>query len=162
MAPKLVKGIDLNEHQRLEVLEAFGYRWTVENKDRATKWSRGKAPTSEPETDEAWIAAHAFYIRRDGTLALVPAKCEPCYLVNDQHNQPGPEKTLDEMFQEAYHSNQPGINILGLLDHYMDGNPSRHLPELRRMASMLNDPDNASGMLYGMVWECWKQLMKDQ
>lgn len=61
---KLVKGNCLSEKQRREVLAAFIYR----HLDTTSK------------DDSEWLAGHAFYIRKDGCLAMNRRYCEPAFM----------------------------------------------------------------------------------
>ena len=74
---KLVKGCDLNRETIEYVKEAYGYRWTIENRLRADYWLKGEVPNTEPISDKEWINAHAFYIRKDGRIAAKPNCCVP-------------------------------------------------------------------------------------
>lgn len=76
MRPKLVKGENLTAAQIKQVKSAFVYRYTVENKPA---YPMANAAT---QTDAEWINDHAFYIRKDGTLASRPNYCEPVYLAD--------------------------------------------------------------------------------
>jgi len=80
----LIKGADLNTKQKQEVLNVFGYRWTVENKQRALQWLGNiQPPTIQPQTDEEWLKEHAFYFVEDGTrLSKKRRHCEPACLAD--------------------------------------------------------------------------------
>ena len=71
----LIKGKNLNKRQREEVLNAFGYRWTLENETRARKWHKGfnnaTLPTMPLQTDEQWLNEHAFHFVRDGSRMML-------------------------------------------------------------------------------------------
>lgn len=54
----LIKGENLTEKQKDEVLRAFIYRWTVEN--TYTK------PTIPLQSDAEWLKTHAFWFVKDG------------------------------------------------------------------------------------------------
>ena len=78
--PTLIRGDRLLPATRAEVLSAFGYRWTVENRSRAVAWygqvncrPRGRAI----ETDAAWLKSHAFYVNKDGKLSARRTHAEP-------------------------------------------------------------------------------------
>jgi hypothetical protein len=79
--PKLIHGKDLNRKQREIVLAAFGYRWTVDNRNRERWWQgMNSRPTVPLITDEEWLKKYSFYFTADGT-ALAP-RChfaEPYY-----------------------------------------------------------------------------------
>jgi hypothetical protein len=81
---RLVRGSELPVNLMEEVLRAYIYRWTVENKRRATiAYSsivgENGLPTIAPVTDAEWLKAHSFYITQDGRLARTPGHCEPYY-----------------------------------------------------------------------------------
>jgi hypothetical protein len=82
--PKLIRGNELNEHQRREVLAAFGYRWTKENEVRARTWYKSgghEPPTMQLQADAEWLAEHAFYVNRDGSRTA-RRHAEPHYLAD--------------------------------------------------------------------------------
>jgi hypothetical protein len=77
----LINGDKLNGAQRKQVLEAFGYRWTAENKMRDEFWQgvRGK-PTIPLTSDYQWLKEHAFHFTDDGLrLKDKPSYCEAVY-----------------------------------------------------------------------------------
>jgi hypothetical protein len=75
----LVKGEHLTMAQRRQVFDAFGYRWTIENEQRARQWlGKIAAPTAAPISDEAWIRLHAFHCTESGAIMLKHA--EPVYV----------------------------------------------------------------------------------
>lgn len=82
--PRLVRGDQLSPETRAVVLSAYGYRWTVENRERARMWY-GKAncrPRNRPtQTDAEWLREHAFYVNRDGKLTANRTHAEPAYLL---------------------------------------------------------------------------------
>jgi len=61
---KLIKGDQLSESQRREVLGAYIHR----HLDTTCK------------TDAEWLAKHAFYVTKAGRLARNHRYCEPAYL----------------------------------------------------------------------------------
>lgn len=63
----LVKGERLTLAQRRQVLEAFGYRWTIENERRARQWLGSIAA---PISDDEWIRLHAFHCTESGAIIL--------------------------------------------------------------------------------------------
>ena len=79
----LTIGTDLRPDVRKEVLNAYGFRWTVDNYTRAVKWydSLGM-PQMELQTDEQWLAEHAFYTRKDGKLDRRYNHCVPAYMID--------------------------------------------------------------------------------
>ena len=97
---KLVRGADLNGAQRLHILNAFIYRWTHENAMRTrvyrcnlcdirkpyvnTKSANGHThPTIPLQTDTEWLAEHAFYINKDGSVSARHRHAEPYYLADN-------------------------------------------------------------------------------
>ncbi len=80
--PKLVCGRDLTQAQRVEVLRAFSYRWTHENKPGA--WGNATWPAAPQESlrvsDAQWLSDHAFWITKRGRLAKTPSCAEPVYM----------------------------------------------------------------------------------
>ena len=79
----LIRGDKLNEAQRKEVLAAYGYRWTIENKERATQWmGKDKVPTCMVTTDKNWLQEHAFYVLKNGSLSHSHKRCEPACLAD--------------------------------------------------------------------------------
>jgi len=75
--PKLIKGENLNISQIRQVKAAFVYRLTTENGYPRRNPCGATVPAI---TDQEWIKQHAFYIKRDGSLAAKPANCEPVYM----------------------------------------------------------------------------------
>lgn len=99
----LVNGNQLSDTTKQAVLRAFVHRWTIEagNGDcpacRAVKFPyiTGQALPSGPVvhtreswhayhapviTDAEWIADHAFYVKKDGSLDARYGHCEPAFL----------------------------------------------------------------------------------
>lgn len=92
----LIKGNDLNDSQRRQVLAAFTHRWTYENAKRiydgkcpacVQRSQTGGSPTVNGKpwheyhvpltTDAEWLATHAFYFVKDGSrLAANRRTCE--------------------------------------------------------------------------------------
>jgi hypothetical protein len=73
---KQVRGSQLPYRLQREVLNAYGYRWTVENMPRARQWygSLGK-PTINPISDSDWLACTDFFVTRKGELSLKHRYC---------------------------------------------------------------------------------------
>lgn len=71
---KLVKGKDLSDAQRQEVMRAFVHRG----------YSIGVG--KHYATDDAWIIDHAFYMTKSGRLSLRAVRCEPHYLADSYNN----------------------------------------------------------------------------
>lgn len=64
-------GNTLSPDEQRDVLDAFGYRWTVENQRRATSWYRTgghKPPTMPPISDADWLRCTAFRVTKSGRL----------------------------------------------------------------------------------------------
>ena len=79
----LITGDKLNPRQRALVLNAFGYRWTVENHERARYWHGANAPTMQPQTDEIWLREHAFHFIVDGSRLMFNRRhAEPAFMAN--------------------------------------------------------------------------------
>jgi hypothetical protein len=79
----LIKGYRLNDRQRRDVLNVFGYRWTVENMPRAKLWTGKPWPTVTPVTDEQWLRDHAFHFVKSGTrLKAGRHYAEPAYMAD--------------------------------------------------------------------------------
>jgi hypothetical protein len=66
----LIRGDQLTTTQRRQVFDAFGYRWTAENEQRARQWLAERVPMSAPTSDEEWIRAHAFHCTESGAVML--------------------------------------------------------------------------------------------
>ena len=67
---KQVYGNHLSERLKREVLNAYGYRWTVENRERARNWyGRLGTPTMPLITDEEWLACTEFWVTNAGELS---------------------------------------------------------------------------------------------
>lgn len=103
--PKLIKGQDLTQEQKEQVLAKFTHRWTHENPHRVavhgpcpfcdiktpyvnTQTTNGHTHPTEPlVTDEEWMQAHAFWFNQNGKLTAA-AFAEPAYLADDLTAQP--------------------------------------------------------------------------
>jgi hypothetical protein len=83
----LVRGDQLSESARRQVLAAFGYRWTIENESRARYWCRqsGANPPRIPLIpDEQWLREHAFHVVQDGSrLMKNRSHAEPACMLED-------------------------------------------------------------------------------
>jgi len=66
---KQVNGRDLGDRAKSEVLAAFIYRWTVDNKQREQAYRNMPKPTMPLTTDDEWLASHWFWVTKDGRLA---------------------------------------------------------------------------------------------
>lgn len=78
-----LKGNELSAKQRDHVLNAYGYRWTIENHNRAVNWfGRLKPPTIELISDEQWLAEHCFDFIRDGSRTRFGAWAMPAYMAD--------------------------------------------------------------------------------
>lgn len=78
-----IAGDKLTPTQGLAVLNAYGYRWTIENQARARQWLGGArgVPTISLVTDAEWLADHAFYVTRQGEISRRHRYCMPDYIV---------------------------------------------------------------------------------
>ena len=80
----LIKGSDLNAHQKSIVLRAFIYRWTAENPNRDRAYKNISKPTMPLKSDQEWLNEHAFYFVRDGSrLNRNYRHCEPAYMADE-------------------------------------------------------------------------------
>ena len=82
----LIKGENLTEAQKGEVLNAYGYRWTIENQKRAALRSfhiQKNLPKDMLISDWQWIKDHAFYITQKGHLDARRRHCEPAFMVEE-------------------------------------------------------------------------------
>ena len=97
-AAKLLRGDELTPEMRQQVENAFMYRWTNENQNRLKVYkpcpscdikqpyvneqsSEGhNHPTIPLQSDDQWIAEHAFYFLNDGRLDSRHRNAEPVYL----------------------------------------------------------------------------------
>jgi len=68
--PRLIPGTELNPKQRQSVLDAYQYRWTVENEARARPLydKHGGPPELEMVSDEDWLKTYSFWFNKDGRL----------------------------------------------------------------------------------------------
>ena len=79
----LIKGENLNPRQQSIVLNAFGYRWTVENEGRARNWLNDNTPTNPSKSDKQWLADHAFHFIKDGSrMDARMSYCEPAFMAD--------------------------------------------------------------------------------
>ena len=77
---RLITGDKLSESTKQEVLNAYVYRWTIENKNRAR---RTGAPADHCFiTDEQWLKEHAFYITNAGHRSRRHNHCESHYMAD--------------------------------------------------------------------------------
>ena len=98
---KLVRGSNLNSTQRNEILSAYIYRWTHENTMRTrvyrcnlcnihkpyvnTESANGHThPTIPLQSDSEWLAEHAFYINKNGSVSARHRHAEPYYLTDNE------------------------------------------------------------------------------
>lgn len=66
----MIRGDRLTAKQKDQVLAAFIYRWTIENRKSAeANFHHGgfSFPKIEPCTDAQWLTGHAFYFLKDGS-----------------------------------------------------------------------------------------------
>jgi hypothetical protein len=74
----LIKGSQLTDKQRREVLAAYVHRNTIEHPCNLTG-----GPTVPTQTDQDWLNDHAFYFVKDGSrLAANRAHCEPAFMAD--------------------------------------------------------------------------------
>jgi hypothetical protein len=83
----LVRGDELSESARREVLAAYGCRWTRENHGRAIEWRRRSGvvcPHGKPrQTDAEWLREHAFHVVKDGSRLMANRRhAEPSCLAD--------------------------------------------------------------------------------
>ena len=98
---KLVKGSALSAGQIEHVKAAYIYRWTHENTMRTRVYhcslcdirkpyvnaesANGHShPTIPLQTDEQWLAEHAFYINKDGSFDQRRTHAKPHYLADNE------------------------------------------------------------------------------
>jgi len=79
---RYLSGDKLTPKARQEVLNAYGYRWTIENLERAKQWygHKGNWPKMAPVSDYVWLKQHAFAVRKDGGLDSRARSCRASYL----------------------------------------------------------------------------------
>jgi hypothetical protein len=113
----LIKGSDLTSGQRQLVLGAYVHRHTVENArargvpcvmcatssgpaDRIIVIPAGQRAAGEVrttwhehhvrvQTDEAWLADHAFHFTKDGRRLMIRRHAEPVWKANEQPGKGG-------------------------------------------------------------------------
>jgi hypothetical protein len=88
----LVRGDQLGESARRQVLAVFGYRWTVENEARAREWSKRSGAIIPSRfariTDQEWLREHAFHVVKDGSrLMRNRSHAEPACLAESSESQ---------------------------------------------------------------------------
>jgi hypothetical protein len=87
----LVRGDQLSESARRQVLAVFGYRWTIENESRARAWRRDVSldpPRIPLIPDEQWLREHAFHVVKDGSrLMRNRPHAEPACLAESSGSQ---------------------------------------------------------------------------
>ena len=84
-----VNGSKLSAATRADVLNRYGYRWTLENEKRARQWhGRLEPPTAPLVSDSEWLAGHAFHIKADGSLDERRNRAEPACLADDWQPEP--------------------------------------------------------------------------
>lgn len=79
---KPTKGENLTPEQIKQVKSAYGYRWTIQNENRARMWIGNSVPTMSLIEDEQWIKEHAFYFRKDGKLSKNHNHCVPVWMAD--------------------------------------------------------------------------------
>jgi len=82
----LIRGDQLNDHQRRYVLNAYIYRWTSDNPRREEVYSNAaicQRPTMPLVTDEEWLKDHAFHFTKDGKRLMANRRhAEPTFMAN--------------------------------------------------------------------------------
>jgi hypothetical protein len=78
----LIKGIQLSEQQKRQVLAAFIYRWTVDNHQREAAWNHSvpdktQWPRIPLITDYEWLTRYSFYFTPAGSLSAKKKYAEP-------------------------------------------------------------------------------------
>lgn len=77
----LIRGDQLPENARRQVLAAYVYRWTHDNKERKRAWScAGGTPSMPLISDDQWLKEHAFHVTRSGDLDARYRHAEPAFL----------------------------------------------------------------------------------
>jgi hypothetical protein len=112
---RLIRGDQLNDQQRQLVLNAFVHRWTRENPHRTQVYKCDKCDINEPyvneesaeghshptiplQSDEQWLAEHAFHFVKDGSR-LVPRRfAEPAFLADESEGESEEMKTGRGLF----------------------------------------------------------------
>lgn len=77
MNTKLIKGSELPENLKRQVLAAYVYRLTTENGYPAHNPCKARVPAI---SDAQWLAEHSFYVTARGTLDARQHHAEPAYL----------------------------------------------------------------------------------
>lgn len=73
----LIKGNELTPKQREEVLNAFIYRWTRDNKNPARAKTQARIPLV---SDDEWLQDHAFHFVTNGSRLMYNRRyCVPAY-----------------------------------------------------------------------------------
>ncbi len=80
----LIKGRDLNESQKKQVLSAFIYRWTLDNPRLYEAYrNMDSKPTCPKVSDAEWLEKHAFHFLKDGSRLMANRRyCEPHYMAD--------------------------------------------------------------------------------
>jgi len=77
---KLIKGENLSPEQIKEVKAAFINRFTSDFRPQWANREDCKTCVPTHRSDEEWIIDHAFYFRKDGSLASTHRHCVPVYM----------------------------------------------------------------------------------
>ena len=82
----LIRGDKLTDRLKKEVLGAYIYRWTSDNKRRVSIWATIKAgaPTIPLVTDAEWLADHAFHVTAAGNLDGRRRHAEPAWMIETE------------------------------------------------------------------------------
>jgi hypothetical protein len=68
---------------------------------------------------------------------------------------------INSEFSAVFHSAQPSASIRGFLRSNFAGVNSRHLSALLHFCRPETDGLELPGMVYGMIWEAWKQFVDE-
>lgn len=69
---------------------------------------------------------------------------------------------LQNLFEIAYHSDEPAHNIRTFLRANFPVTQSKHLDALHHFCRSDQNGPELPGMVYGMIWEAWKRLLDEQ
>lgn len=78
---RLIKGSELTQQTKREVLASFVYRPTIENGYPRHNPCGARVPAV---SDEQWLKEHAFYVTKQGRLALNRHYAKPAFMVEGE------------------------------------------------------------------------------
>lgn len=81
MNTKLIKGSELPENLKRQVLAAYVYRLTTENGYPQRNPCHARVPAI---SDAQWLAEHAFYVTARGTLGKRQHSAEPAFMAGGE------------------------------------------------------------------------------